>query len=1346
MMTLGARWKVSLFQLAIFRNPWQHVSRGLRFLSLPWCRGRRNQVQCLQTREHNTTSEFRSKPTRSPYDLVLFRRSRYVAHLNELAYRHGTSAPSRDESTALELALKSAGNAHEERVISFLENLLSTNAYRIPFAHPDRFTLTIDAIRRCEPIIAGAALRDDTFAGYADVLILSSLDPYMTDMQRANVDPGAYIVCEIKLSSLSTIDFILQTAAYASMLGSIHRELDIKDPNHAYLWLGSPENPPVRLEHRDLKYFFKRVKSDFLTFTRNFDESGPLPEPDAPLQMLSPWKTFAAETLTEADSLHLIAGIRQSQVQKISSVCGVSTLREFASIERNELNALVHQGKLSAAYVRLQEQARVQYESQTQGSISYRRIFEGGQCMPTRSDKDIFFDIEGYPLILNGLEYLFGACTRESGSFMSWWAHTRAEEEQAFIQLVTWIFRTVEEQKRNGNVQPHVFHYGHYEISALRRIALRAKTTYGMEAAVMLESLLENRVFMDVYKFIKSELLIGDPSYSIKSVEKIVGVGREKDDLSDAQSSVAMYHEWRMKNFSEDQCDANAVASHPILRDIFKYNEQDCKSLVLVVDWLTKEFQPRALDGLDTENESLHVSNEDEGEAQQSVILPGSCGRTISHREEDSRTIQRSEELSHLLIHDKSDVLSVTARQTLYHLLGFYVRESSPSRRAFRDRIEAAASGRFSELHGDDKCITGLSLLGKGDNGEDQRKIMLRYSFNKEQYTGLFEGESVAFVTPSSTPANPGTGKNPDPIHKFMTALSFERSKKESFCVVSLGSKYDEGYTPPKHGSIVSSDELKICNAPLRKSILRKAEKLFGGTDTKMSGSLSSAFLNRRRLDEDSEADSLGILYEKNRQSENIAAFLASRDRSGVFVIQGPPGSGKTSLSATIIHNLISEHNKTVAVSSNSHAAIDNLLRTVVRLGLDYSEVCKIGTKCTEDQSVPFKANLRDLQVKRVSEPLANGGDLASPKSSNSPRRSPRRQRKSAALVGATCYQLCREDSEGLFDFLFVDEASQVPVANFLAMSLSAKYAVLVGDQQQLEMPIKGAHPGESGKSCLAYMVGEGVTTVPPSRGLFLEQSFRMAPNLCKFVSDTFYDRALLPAPQCESNKLLLERTEDSYLSIGAGILYLNCDSEYERGAPSMGKLHHPAEVSAIAKLVDRLLGSEYIVHSKTRELRAQDILIVAPYNIQVRALRQSLSPDIRVGTVDKFQGQEAPIVIISLCTGNPYEMRDNVEEESLFSHSKYPASGSVEGYSSPMESRRKGLHFALQKNRLNVAISRAQCMAIVVGYSNPFANMSINHLDDVALMGLFEQLREEGHQADVKVLEPSNNRVHYVP
>lgn len=1320
-------WRTS-FQFPFFRNPLRHVLQRFRIPGIPV--NRINQLRCVQTKEGSQTSAA-LPPSRSPHDLVSFRRSRFVAHLNELRLRRPDLAPQRDDLSALEDALRSAGRVHEERVLSYLESLTATTVYRIPFAHPDRYKLTEDAIRRKEPLIAGAALRDDALGGYADLLILSSADPYVTPGQNKDVDPNAYIACEVKFSSLASIDFALQVACYASMLQEVHRRLGIRHPDHVYLYLGSPQSPPTRLNFRDLNYLFRRVKNDYLSFLSNFDECHPVPAPDGPVHTLSPWKTFAQETLEHADSLQLIAGIRKSQVNHIIRQCGVQSLQDYANIPFLNIKAMVSSGELQTAHVQLHRQARTQCRSRKSGSIAYDKK-EQSRSMPAFSGGDMFFDIEGYPLIEGGLEYLFGISTRKDNSFQAWWAHTRAEEEEAFIHLITWIKNKLEEHIANGAERPQVFHYGHYEVSALQRISLRARTEEGLKAARHFESLLEEAVFFDVYKFIRSALVIGDSSYSIKSIEKIVGVVREGDELRDAQSSVAMYHEWRWKYRPEDLDIAKNHQNHPILEEIYEYNKQDCESLLLVVEWLSKEFPTPDLRGDDDYSEALNNPSviSEQGNVQ---ILPGACGRTSSQRQEDSHVIQRSNEISDLIINKDDNVLCPRAQITLAQLLGFYVRESSPVRRAFRDRIQAAVDSQFFELFDDDKCITGMSLLKYTKHLNEPKRDIFKYSYKLDQLISLSEGDSVAFVVPSKTPKESSANYDRTHlIHGFMTILGFENSMTANSGTVLLTAKLKDEESPPEYGSIVSSEELKICNAPLRRSICRKGDGLLQGTRDD-SLSLCVSFLNRRRLDEDADTDTLLSLRQKSCQDQRLADFLASRERSGVLVIQGPPGSGKTSLSARIIWELISKHNKTVAVSSNSHAAIDNLLRSVVRSGLHYSHVCKVGTKCSEDLSMPYKSSLRDLDVRPIAgKSNEDDVEVVSAVAGNGVRRRSKRGRRAASLVGATCYQLCREENEALFDFLFVDESSQVPVANFFAMCSCAKYGVLVGDQQQLEMPIKGAHPGETSKSCLSYVVGDGVATVSESRGVFLAESYRMAPSLCHFVSASFYDSELSPASICAKNRLNTTGIGIAKHPRTSGILFLACDSEYEvQKSRPVTKWEQPAEVDAIIRCVSQLLGATYTANSVTGKLGPSDILVVAPYNAQVKALSQNLPAGVRAGTVDKFQGQQAPVVLVSLCTGSPRSVAEMLEDENEFITSSKGQTELSAGKNEFSGLFRKGVHFALHKNRLNVAISRAQCLAVVVGHSETCSTMPINNLDDIAVSALFEQLQEAGRQVD---------------
>jgi uncharacterized protein len=224
-----------------------------------------------------------------------------------------------------------------------------------------------------------------------------------------------------------------------------------------------------------------------------------------------------------------------------------------------------------------------------------------------------------------------------------------------------------------------------------------------------------------------------------------------------------------------------------------------------------------------------------------------------------------------------------------------------------------------------------------------------------------------------------------------------------------------------------------------------------------------------------------------------------------------------------------------------------------------------------------------------------------------------------------------------------------------VAVGTSARNIVLLGDPQQLPHVTQNSHPGGSGCSVLEHLLGEAAT-VAEDRGLFLANSWRMHPNICGFVSELSYDGRLVSAPGCD-----LQRVSSSGLS-GAGLRYLPIDHRNN-------SQQSPEEAESIAWEIDRLLDGTATVtdrHGKTAPLTPADILVVAPYNMQVRCLRDTLLPDVEVGTVDKFQGREAAVVFFSMA-------------------------------SSTGEDVPRGLEFLFNRNRFNVAVSRAKCLSVVV-------------------------------------------------
>lgn len=250
----------------------------------------------------------------------------------------------------------------------------------------------------------------------------------------------------------------------------------------------------------------------------------------------------------------------------------------------------------------------------------------------------------------------------------------------------------------------------------------------------------------------------------------------------------------------------------------------------------------------------------------------------------------------------------------------------------------------------------------------------------------------------------------------------------------------------------------------------------------------------------------------------------------------------------------------------------------------------------------------------------------------------------------------------GQLDYLFVDEAGQVSVANLVAVAPSARNLILLGDQMQLGQPIQGSHPGESGLSVLDYYLGKHAT-IPDELGLFLDTSWRMHPEVCRFISAAVYENRLVSEPGTANRVIRNPHGKACLVSRDAGLLFIPVEH--------VGNVQgSDEEVAMIGRIVAELVQCEHTDKQGRGQGRldvTRDILFVAPYNLQVRKLRKALPAGARVGSVDKFQGQQAPVVIVSMCA-------------------------------SPGEFGSRGLQFVLDQNRLNVAISRAQSLAIIVG------------------------------------------------
>ncbi len=349
--------------------------------------------------------------------------------------------------------------------------------------------------------------------------------------------------------------------------------------------------------------------------------------------------------------------------------------------------------------------------------------------------------------------------------------------------------------------------------------------------------------------------------------------------------------------------------------------------------------------------------------------------------------------------------------------------------------------------------------------------------------------------------------------------------------------------------------------------------------------------------------------------------------------MQGPPGTGKTYTGAHVIAALLAA-GKRVGVTATSHKAIHNILQAIEEAVAARGETFRGVKRCDKD----------DLETHFVSRHGFVGNACANAAFGE------------YGLVAGTSWLFARDDLSRL-DYLAIDEAGQVSLADALAVATSAENVLLLGDPLQLAHVSQGVHPGGAGASVLQHLLGDD-GTVPEDRGVFLDRTFRMHPAICDFVSRTVYEGRLHATASCA-----LQRIDAPWFS-GAGLRYVP--------VPHEGNVHaSDEEATAVEAIVASLVGGTFTdARGETRPLEIRDVLIVAPYNAQVRLLRQRLGrrfgPGIRVGTVDKFQGQEAPVVLYSLAA-------------------------------SSAEDAPRGADFLFDENRFNVAISRGRALAAIV-------------------------------------------------
>ncbi len=596
------------------------------------------------------------------------------------------------------------------------------------------------------------------------------------------------------------------------------------------------------------------------------------------------------------------------------------------------------------------------------------------------------------------------------------------------------------------------------------------------------------------------------------------------------------------------------------------------------------------------------------------------------------------------------------ARWLLAGLVDWHRRDSKPGWWEYFRLVGLSVE----DLAGEGGALAGLSHVGRV--GADKRSVVHRYRFEPLQDTKIHEGDGDW--------VDPRTGRPAGMVVAFDQVAGTVDLRRAAASQAPHPVALIEPPPRPYH--------------PLPNALATVADSVIAhGMDGPGPYRAVRDFLTRRPPRIAGAVAGAPLRHPEETALQAALRLATSLDES-ILAIQGPPGTGKTWTGARMILELVAAGRR-VGVTAQSHKAIANMLITLDAAAREAGRAVRIVQKC---DAVEDGVRLESIRVvtdpKDVAPAMGDGGfDVAA----------------------GTAWLFGRDDMAGAVDTLFVDEAGQLALANVVAVAGAARSIVLLGDPNQLPQVSQGVHPEGAGSSALEHTVGS-TSTIAPDHGLLLDVTYRMHPLVNDFISEAFYAGELHADPSTGRQSLAGPDGADDL-----GLRWLPIAHDGDTASSRV-------EAVAVAEAVARLIGRSWTdARGETRPLTADDILVVAPYNAHVaeieRAMLARLGARGRVGTVDRFQGQEAAAAVYSMAA-------------------------------SSAETIPRGIDFLYNANRFNVAVSRARGLSILV-CSPELLRVRCRSPRQMrlanALCRYVEVARDQGRQRQARPPEPGERR-----
>jgi predicted RecB family nuclease len=1162
----------------------------------------------------------------APYSassLCNFAACRYILWLDKLSETEDLKRTAEDDTTKL---TQRKGNEHEQRYLKRLE----MEGHHIVVAPRADITSEDARLRSRQNTVAllsqGASyvyqpyLYSSPYQGFAD--FLKRVD------RPSNLGNFSYEVIDTKLSKQEKVTHIIQLCLYSELLGDIQGKL----PEKIHVVTGDSRLRSFRLN--DYLSYYRRLTADFREAIDSDSLSKLYPEPCYRCAICH-WRDHCSEKRTKDDHLSLVANISRGQRVKLT-LSGVTTCSQLADSRTPTPDSIP-----PATFQKLQEQASLQKNAEKDGVPSYKFITpdQGGRgfdLLPTLNEGDLFYDIEADPHVkeaaatpgmIDGLQYLHGFSWRKpDGTFeyRDFWALSKQEERRCFEQVMDFI-----QERLRSHPAATIYHYSSYEACALKRLSAQYPSRVNE-----LDDLLRADKFCDLYKIVRQSIRVSEPKYSIKNLERFYSKARDQA-VTGSGASIAWFEEYL------------ETGEQKKLDDLRDYNKKDCDSMIELYDWLSKlkaeftrkfaikqtsiESAPAAKDPPKEKNNDRDRTKDEERMAKFRELL----GIDELDARDDHKPFTEAELL----------------RSRLFYLADFYRREMKST---WWELFNKKDLMRF-ELLEDIQVIGGCLLDTSIPPQPFKKSSLLTYSF-PEQDVEFSPDDTLWDI---------------DNHRMFGKVHAIDIDNKSVTLAVSNQIEIDDR---ANHLNLAKSpnDLARHLKGGLDRFITAvgsfDVSNLRSSNRSYPYAALVDILLQDKPVFTDGPRDSVvNVGADDPSFRAKLTEAALKLDRS-YLIVQGPPGTGKTFHGARMAVSLM-RHGKRIGVMSNSHKAILNFLNEVDAVA--HAEQFKFKGLKVSKKDVPANQYLANRPPESPPPQIEDCFDKGLIETSE------------IDLVAGTAWVFYPDRFDQQFDYLIIDEASQVSLAHLVAAGVSAQNLILIGDPCQLPQPLQGIHPAGMNLSPLEYLLWD-CATVPANLGVFLDVCRRMHTDICELLSRQVYESRLIAAPDNINQQILLP---DGFpVPKRAGYYFYAVEHDGNTNAS-------PEEAQTVYSLYQQLLRCGFRdKDGRERPMTSSDIMIISPYNNQVKEI-QRLLPEAAIGTVDKFQGREAPVVLASMAT-------------------------------SSLEDTPRGLDFLFSQQRLNVLLSRAKALVIVVGSPKLF-QARCSSTEQMKLLNFFYALQD---------------------